>query len=186
MCLEPCYRSTVNRVNEQDLIRWSDARRMRMAARRIAYEEASAGVIEIARPASPAARVALTAALLAADLADQDERHFRGGLVRVTEYDIWSETSDRIGQRLIKSLTGDFDPSEPAPAFAVREDDIVGAQALLAIPMLFEWDACYVPESGRVIIDLSHDGPITIAAAELTMLSTALEFFRSAGWDVLP
>jgi hypothetical protein len=110
-----------------------------------------------------AARRVLLAHFLVGALG-QEETPFDGGLLWLSRWDIGSDVTEAPGIYLARAMwapASDSDPILPRPQL-FDTDDFVAAQAAVALPLLFEWDAHYVPSSGIFAARLSHDGFVDV------------------------
>jgi hypothetical protein len=138
--------------------------------------------IEIRRPPEATRRLALAYSLLMTGTADDDETRFEGCLLWLTDYAIWSPTFERVGLRLLDALV----PSSEQTAgrilvFDARE--LVSAQSVLTLCLLFEWDAYVVPHSGEFIGFISHDNPVQVAARTPRLFEAFFERFDNEHWQ---
>ena len=120
--------------------------------------------IRLQTPVAATARVALTEVLLTSDLLVESGARC-GCLVWLQDWDIWSESVERVGRQLLAGLRGGSALNEEvrsAPAHALDADEFAAAQALIAIPLLFEWDAYWVPENARHLAWITHDGRVEV------------------------
>lgn len=118
-------------------------------------------------------------------IATDDELDFQGALLWLTDWDIWSATTERVGLELLKELRaedllkGDL---RSAPAHLLAADEIIRAQSLLLLPLLFLWDAFYVPPAGGLLCAVSHHGFVDIHARDASTLARLRERFARAGY----
>jgi len=118
----------------------------------------------------------------------EDERAFPGGLLWLVGWDIWSESFERVGWRLIDRLRGVDEPQRSsslseAPAQLFGPQEIVDAQAFLLEPMLFQWDGYYVPNSGDFFVRLHHDEGILIVPRDRAIFDQLFARFEEGDWN---
>ena len=151
---------------------------------RVAGPESYALQLSPARDAADA--LDLTYRILLTDVADYDEESFPGGLVWLQRWELWSETLDRVGYRLVSALRhGDATaPLAAAPAQMFGDGDLVDAQAFAAVAMVFQWDFHWIPRSARFLAFSSHDAGVRFRSRDRHMHGTLLQ--RFAEWNPLP
>jgi hypothetical protein len=108
----------------------------------------------------------------------------RGGLVWLADWNIWSETTERVGQRLLEALRGgNAAPAlSDSPASLVTEGELVDTQALLALPILFQWDAYFIPASCRFVAFVSHHEFVKLGSRDDSSFDSLMMRFVSGGW----
>jgi hypothetical protein len=138
--------------------------------------------VEINRPSDATRRLALAYSLLMTGVPDDDEGKFEGCLLWVTDYAIWSPTLERIGIGFLDLLI-----PEPARAAGrtvlLSAQEIVAAQSILSLCLLFDWDAYLVPNSGEFIAFVSHDRPVQVAARTPRLFEAFFERFDDEPWQ---
>lgn len=109
--------------------------------------------------------VALSASLLAYE-ANTD---FYGGLLWVVNWDIGTPQIERCGLKLIEQMRRGYGANssiENAPGNLFRTDEIVDLHAFLCLPMLFSWDAYFVPSGTRYFAYVRSNGFLHLATDE--------------------
>jgi hypothetical protein len=96
-------------------------------------------------------------------VAEDDEAQFEGAVLWVTDYAIWSPTFERVGLGLLDALAPESKFGSSRILLFDRHE-LVYAQSILTLCLLFEWDAYLVPISGESIAFVSHDGPVQVTA----------------------
>jgi hypothetical protein len=134
------------------------------------------------------ALVAMAHGALLQDLVDPDPQDFAGALIWLRDWDIWSESFERTGIRMLETLrrqaTGVESSSiRDTPAHVFGPQEFADAHALLMIPFMFQWDAYVVPASGRCFVFVSHHAHVRITAATEAINSRIAERFGSDGWS---
>jgi hypothetical protein len=119
-------------------------------------------------------------ALLTVGLVDDDEVNFRGSLVWLRQWEIWSESIDRIGHILLQGLymqSGDDTHFETRPGFVFAADEFAKSHAALAVAMLFQWDAIVFPVHPDFHAHISHDGYMDVEPATSVAREALLQRF---------
>lgn len=138
------------------------------------YDGGSSERIQLRMHADAIAQVGFAFSSLLAETPSDSDATFHGGLVWLRRWNLWSESIDAVGYRLLDGLRDAREgvPSlNEAPAHLCLEEDFVTAHSLLALAVLFQWDAYYVPSSGHFLIFVSHEGTVDILSrtAELRL-----------------
>jgi hypothetical protein len=117
--------------------------------------------------------------------AGDSEEDFPGGMVWINEWDIWSESFERVGWRTAQGLRGGTGaPSlREAPGHLLASEEFVDAQALLLLPMLFQWDSHFVPSTGEFFVYMSHEGPLLIVASDRAVCDRLFARFEEGEWN---
>ena len=94
-----------------------------------------------------------------------EESPFQGGLLWVTEFNIWGANSEKTGLAMLKHMRSGHRESatlseKPAQFFGAEE--LYEAHAFLLLPILFGWDALWVPDSGSYVVSMGHHGTATV------------------------
>lgn len=124
--------------------------------------------------------------LLMSAISTDDELDFQGALLWLTDWDIWSPTTERVGLHLLIGARG----SEPnsvdvrsAPAHLLATHEIAQAQSLLLLPLLFQWDALYVPPTGAFVCSASHEGAVELHVRDVATLARLRARFARSGYE---
>lgn len=134
-----CHQRSVV-VTSDDYLYFSDSRRC----------------VALELPEKPFQVVALANALLPYS----ETVPFRGALLWIRQWGVWSELVERVGFRVMqamRSIDGDETRMEEAPGYLFDERELVDLHVCLIQPLLVGWDAFLVPESGEYIVATSHD-----------------------------
>jgi len=126
--------------------------------------------LEVATDLRPPELVSLASACLLLGTQGGDDPDFAGALVWLLDWDIWSETSERVAVFLTQKVRGDTESRlssalRERPATVFSPSELVTAQALVAMPLLFQWDALVVPEPARAAAVISHHGGVLLKSA---------------------
>lgn len=145
---------------------------------RLGFPSNTAKRIRIRLPDDCIATVGLGYVLLLSEIPNYEEKNFRGGLVWLRRWAIWSESIDRVGYALldgIRATSGHISELDSAPAQLFKDGELVHAHAALSLPMLFQWDAHYVPATGEFIVFVSHEGHADIISGDERVHATMLQ-----------
>jgi hypothetical protein len=98
-----------------------------------------------------------------------DEIDFRGALLWVTAWGLWQESEEAIGYRVMEGLSraaGQSISFEAAAAYQFRGDELVEAIGMMMQPMIFGWDAYFVPQYSygveECFLKISHDSFVRV------------------------
>jgi hypothetical protein len=116
------------------------------------------------------------------------EREFAGCLLWVTKHDAWSHATEQVGMHVFSQLGARTIPDakneattaslDTYPARYFGPNDLVAAEASILQPLLFQWAAYVIPESGNFIASICHDGTIRgIIAREPDFLNSVKGVF---------
>lgn len=111
---------------------------------------------------------------------------FGGGLIWLQRWEIWSEDIDRVGYAFLGGLTSQ--PEAPlggdiSPAYEFEEGEFLTANAVLSLPLLFEWDAHFVPRSAQFIVFISHERHLDVFTRDQSEHQRLHSLFQDAGWS---
>jgi hypothetical protein len=98
-----------------------------------------------------------------------DEIDFRGALLWVTELGVWQNREESIGYRIMEGLSraaGQPTSFEATAAYQFRGDELVEAIGMMMQPMIFGWDAYFVPQYSfgveECFLKISHDSFVRV------------------------
>jgi len=94
-----------------------------------------------------------------------EEARFGGALLWLRRWEIWSESIDRAGYLLLEGLRAATNCSasfDAAPGHLFESGEFASAHAGLALPMLMQWDAHFIPSIGAYAAFISHEGHIDL------------------------
>lgn len=104
------------------------------------------------------------AAALASSLVSVEEDDgFYGALIWFTNWDTGTPQIERCGLRILEQMRRGYGITasvENAPAQLFRTDEIVDVQAFLTLPMLFGWDAYFMPHGTRYFAYVRQNGSV--------------------------
>lgn len=117
---------------------------------------------------------------------EQYQQEFAGCLLWVTGHGHWSPATEQLGAHIFNRLgvhAGRAATLDQYPARYFASADLIAAEASILQPLLFQWDAYVIPETGNYIATISHDGSIRgIIARTPDILSAVKDVF--AEFDV--
>jgi hypothetical protein len=98
-----------------------------------------------------------------------DSKDFEGALVWFTEWDVWNRLEEGIGYRIIEAMhrsNGQLNSFEVGPGHLFRADELMEATGMLLQPMIFGWDAVYLPRwsygTDQFFLHVSHDSFVSV------------------------
>jgi hypothetical protein len=98
-----------------------------------------------------------------------EEHDFQGALLWFTEWGVWNTAEEGVGYRLVEDLhsaAGQPKSFEAGPGHRFRADELTETIGMLLLPMIFGWDAVYVPQwsygTDQFFLHVSHDSYVTI------------------------
>jgi hypothetical protein len=100
-----------------------------------------------------------------------EPRDFAGALLWFTDWGVWNSLEESIGYRVVETIhsaAGQQKSFEAGPAHHFRGDELNEAIGLLLQPMVFSWDAYYVPSwsygPDQFFLHVSHDSFVTVVS----------------------
>jgi hypothetical protein len=98
-----------------------------------------------------------------------EQQDFQGALLWFTESGVWNWLDEGVGYRIIEALhnaAGQPKSFEAGPGHLFRADELHEAVGMLLQPMIFGWDAVYVPRwsygTDQFFLHVSHDGFVSV------------------------
>lgn len=98
-----------------------------------------------------------------------DDWDFRGALLWLTDWGVWQALDEGPGYRIIESMnraSGQPVSFEAGTGHQFRADELSDAVGMLMQPMIFGWDAYYLPQwsygTGEFFLHVSHDSYVTL------------------------
>lgn len=117
-----------------------------------------------------------------------EEIHFEGALLWITESGVWQQREESIGYRLVENLSraaGQGTSFEAASAYRFRGDELVEAIGMMMQPMIFSWDAYFVPQYSygveECFLKISHDSYIRVETRTREFYDRVLKDLQKAG-----
>jgi hypothetical protein len=106
-----------------------------------------------------------------------------GYVVWVRDWTIWNERSQEIGLRHLALLTASAireDAAERGHVYELRSSEWRETIALISVPIMYSWDAHLFFQSGRALVDVIHDGVVSVSLTPSdTQLVATLAPWRS-------
>ncbi len=125
-------------------------------------------------PSEAPRAVTLISSLLAVE---EDEGDYYGALLWFTNLDIGTPRIERCGLRILEQMRRGYGVTasvENAPGQAFRTDEIVDVHAFLALPLLFGWDAYFLPHRTRYFAYIRQDGALYLVTDDEQVLQRLL------------
>ncbi len=98
-----------------------------------------------------------------------DEVDFQGAVLWITECGVWQRREEGIGYRLVENLSrasGQPRSFEATEAYGFRSDELVEAIGMMMQPMIFGWNAYFVPQYSygveECFLKISHDSYVRV------------------------
>jgi len=98
-----------------------------------------------------------------------EDRDFGGALFWIREWGVWSLQEEAVGYRLVEAMhraAGQPKSFETAPGHLFRADELQDAIGMLLQPMIFGWDAYYLPHwsygTHQFFLHVSHDSFVSV------------------------
>jgi hypothetical protein len=98
-----------------------------------------------------------------------DDLDFSGAILWITESGVWNEREEGIGYRLVEGLSraaGQPTSFEATAAYRFRGDELIEAIGMMMQPMIFSWDAYFVPlydyAGEECFLKISHDSYVRV------------------------
>lgn len=169
---------------------WSAERGLKTArwggGLQLSYREGNHRCVRLPLPKEAAGVLSLAYVILMTFLDDDEEENYEGGLLWLRSWDIWSPTSERVGIWLMNQLrvaAGSAKSLTDWPAMVLDSKEFIATHALLIQPMLFQWDAYFVPASAKFVAFISHDEHVNLLTSNKAIASGLLERFQRGGWE---
>lgn len=121
--------------------------------------------ISIAIP-SEASKVAVLANNL---LELEAENGYYGALIWLTNWDVGTPAIEQCGLKMLEQMRRGYGlvaSIENAPGHLFRSDELVDTLAFLMLPMLFGWDAFYVPHGSNYFVYIRQNGFLFVVTEE--------------------
>jgi hypothetical protein len=95
--------------------------------------------------------------------------HFTGALLWIHQFGLWNEAVEGIGYRIVEKMNqaaGQPSAFEVSQGHEFRADELDDAVGMLLQPMIFGWDAFYLPQwswgAGEFFIHISHNSYVVV------------------------
>jgi hypothetical protein len=174
-------------LDDKEAARWCAARQLVVThdwINRLAFQRGYPVGVRVRVPNTDRQSVAVAFVLLTA--AAHGEEEFSGGLLWLQDWDVWSEVMERPGRTLLAALrspdsrASDF---KAAPAHLFEAAEFALAQATALLPILFQWDAWFVPATPECFYRISHEGYVEARFRTASGFQRELARFRELGWE---
>ncbi|HUJ30419.1 MAG TPA: hypothetical protein VLY23_04015 [Candidatus Acidoferrum sp.] len=98
-----------------------------------------------------------------------EDQYFDGALMWFKQWGVWNRFDEGIGYRIVERMNaaaGQSTSFEAAPGHRFRADELPDAIGMLLQPMVFAWDAFYLPRwsygTGDFFLCISHDSFVSV------------------------
>lgn len=152
-----------------------------LPADRLSFRSGPGQRIRIKVPGPASEVLSLAYVLAMTGVPEDEEEHFPGALVWFQDWDIWSESTEQVGHVLLAGLRSGSKASAEVrarPGHLLGPRELVEAQALISLPLLFQWDAYFVPASGTYFAFASHHGNVDLVSEDQATGTDLLGRFR--------
>jgi len=114
-----------------------------------------------------------------------DDTDFAGASLWFTTWGVWNTQDEAIGYRIVEGMNqaaGQPQSFEIAPGHTFRADELQNAVGMLMQPMVFGWDAYYLPQWSFGYEDfflyISHDSFVTVVTRTTAFHQKALRILE--------
>lgn len=113
---------------------------------------------------------------------------WRGGAVLYQDYDVWDHQNNVQAWTMIERIRagfGELRPFSQATVNVFRDNDLAILPAFLLAPLIYGWNAYYIPQDRGSFAFVSHDGYWTIATETEEVyagLQKKLAFYPDDHW----
>lgn len=182
-------------ISDDEAAAWCADRRLRtdgkLVSDRISFVERDSPRFRVEVRGSPTQIVGLAYVIAMTGVSGDDEDAFEGGLLWLQRWEIWSETVDRVGYAFMTTIERASDGASTlslAPGRVFLQTELVNAHASLSLPMMFQWDAHYVPTGGEFFVQTSHHGYVDFVSRNTSTHEQLVARFERGGWtpNVVP
>lgn len=152
----------------------------------LSFREGEHRCVRVTLPKEAPGALSLAYVLLMTLLREDAEENYEGGLLWLRSWDIWSPTSERVGMWIMNQLRLGAGPVKSLadwPAMLFDCTEFIASHALVLQPILFQWDAFYVPASAKYLAFISHDEHMSLLTTDRAVASALLERFGRGGWQ---
>jgi hypothetical protein len=115
-------------------------------------------------------------------ICEMEQPNFQGGLLVLREWNIGSPELDRIAHTAISLMLNNspLDPSNPL-YLLFDPSEWLTLQPFFLQPLLYHWDAFYVPAASSLLVFVSHDEVIYFVSIKSAMSDQLLKSFKRWG-----
>jgi hypothetical protein len=133
-------------------------------------------------PAIANETIALAYEIAAAEVKAFTEESAGAVIIWLHRWEIWSESIDAVGYAYLTGLAREKALRlGEAPGFLFDSGDFLKCYAALALPMLLQWDAYFMPEHSAFFARVSHEGFIDIVASNPLVAQSLQDRFARYG-----
>jgi hypothetical protein len=118
---------------------------------------------------------------------------FRGALLWVDNWGVWNPQDEGLGYRIIEAMNrsaGQQQSFESGPGHLFRADELVEATGMLLQPLVFGWDAFYMPTwsygNCQFFLHVSHDSFITVVIRTREFYDKAFNLLKNLDQNPRP
>ncbi len=168
-------------LSKQEARAWCEARSIRVTANDFLYYDLARRDCIVMELPERAYQVPTLANAL---LPYGEESPFRGALLWIRSWGVWTEHSERAGLRIVERIRfagGETRSLDEAPGTLFDATELVDLHACFIQPLLMGWDAFLIPLTGDYFIATSHD-EITCVVARTRELHVKL-FQQLQNWN---
>jgi hypothetical protein len=118
----------------------------------------------------------------------EEEVNWNGGAVWYQDYDVWNHQNNVQGWTMIERLRmgyGELRPFGQATVNVFHDTDLSILPAFLLAPLIYGWDAYYIPYDRGSFASISHDGYWTVSTETETdylRLQAKLSVYAEDHW----
>ena len=114
-------------------------------------------------------------------MAFEGENAYYGGALVLTSWDIGTPSIERSALRILEQMRRGYGVTasvENGPVQLFRSDEFADAQAFLTLPMIFGWDAYFMPHGTRYFAFIRRNNSIFLLTDEKEVFQKLLSFFE--------
>ena len=122
-----------------------------------------------------------------------EAKDFQGALLWFTEWGVWNSLDEGIGYRIIETMhsaAGQPRSFETGPGHTFRADELQEAIGMLLQPMVFGWDAMFVPwwayGYNEFFLHVSHDSFVSAVTRTKEFHVKTFDRLRELGLNPKP
>jgi hypothetical protein len=130
--------------------------------------------------------VALARLLMLDGVLEGEEVNFNGCLLWLRDWEIGSPEFDSVGWKLLESLravAGHHSSLREDPAQVFEPGELLSAHAALVLPMVFGWDAYYVPAVGESLVYVSHHERLYVVSRTVASKQRIERSLAAGKWE---
>jgi hypothetical protein len=121
-----------------------------------------------------------------------EEQHFEGARIWFTEVGVWNELLEGIGYQILESMnTAAGQPMSfwEARGYQFRADELVKTLGVLIQPLVFGWDAYYLPfwswgGCSEYFLQVSHDSVVRVTTRSRDFHDRAIKSLVESGIEL--